>query len=401
MSETPVEPAALPVPSAPPPLAPKIIDMLHGPLALTPATAALLGINILVFVAMLLKGGGLWHSSNAVQLAWGAGFGPATKDGEWWRLATAMFLHFGLVHLLMNMAALREAGRLVERLYGTGRFVALYFISGLTGNLASLIAQGDQGISGGASGAIFGVYGALLVCLWREREQVSPVEFRWLFGGAALFATVTIAFGFFVTGIDNAAHVGGLLSGAVCGVALARPLAAGSPQHPPSRWAAAIVHVLAVVALMRIVPEPSYRWHEELQARNEIRHFLADDRRIIDRWQQILDKRKEGGASFEQLAAEIESDIANEYRQRFEQLSALPLDAAAPSNTTLEVLRNYAQLRSEASQLLAEGLRDNDRERIGEALELARRAPYAARGLEPPPFPQPATGLLGAPALTP
>ena len=397
VSEAPVEPQQ----AAASPPAPKIVDMMHGPLALTPATAALLGINILVFVAMLMKGGGLWHSSNALQLAWGAGFGPATKDGEWWRLGTAMFLHFGLVHLLMNMVALREAGRLVERLYGTGRFVALYFVSGLTGNLASLIAQGDQGISGGASGAIFGVYGALLVCLWRERDQVSKAEFRWLFGGAALFAGVTIAFGFFVTGIDNAAHVGGLLSGAVCGVALARPLSAGSPSHPRSRWTAATAHALAVMALIRFIPEPSYRWHEELQAREEIRHFLADDRRIIDRWQQILDKRKEGGASFDQLAAEIESEIADEYRQRFEQLSALHLDPAAPSNMTLEMLRSYTQLRSEASQLLAEGIRSNDRERIREALELARRAPYTARGLEPPPFPKPATGLLGAPALQP
>jgi len=90
---------------------------------------------------MLAYGAGLWHSPNDIQLAWGASFGPATKDGEWWRLATAMFLHFGLVHLAMNMWALWEGGRLVERLYGSGRFAVAYFISGLAGNLLSLVAQ--------------------------------------------------------------------------------------------------------------------------------------------------------------------------------------------------------------------------------------------------------------------
>ncbi|HEX7234295.1 MAG TPA: rhomboid family intramembrane serine protease, partial [Nitrosospira sp.] len=70
-------------------------DLLYQQTPRVPVTQLLVGINLLVFVAMLAGGAGLWHSSNSVQLAWGANFGPATQDGEWWRLGSAMFLHFG------------------------------------------------------------------------------------------------------------------------------------------------------------------------------------------------------------------------------------------------------------------------------------------------------------------
>jgi rhomboid protease GluP len=371
-------------------LPPNISLLMRGRLALTPVTLALVAVNVLVFAAMLAYGAGLWHSPNNVQLAWGAGFGPATKDGEWWRLGTAMFLHFGLVHLAMNMWALWDGGRLVERLYGSARFAVVFFGSGLTGNLLSLIVQGDRAVSGGASGAIFGIYGALLVWLWRERRQVHPTDFRWLFGGAALFTAVTIGFGLLIPGIDNAAHIGGLVSGALLGVTLARPLPGQGLAGGYSHWLAAGTFVTAVVTLVANVPAPSYNWQEELQARTEIRDFLATDERIVRQWQAILDTGSRKGASFDQLAGRIESDIAIEYQQSFEQLSALHLDPAAPSAMTVEILKKYAQLRSEASQDLAEGLRMNDRKRINEALEKARQAPYAARGLEPPPAKTPA-----------
>ena len=366
---------------------PSIAGLMRGNLMLTPVTVALVGANLCVFAAMLANGAGLWHAPNDVQLAWGASFGPATKDGEWWRLGTAMFLHFGLVHLAMNMWALWDGGRLVERLYGPLRFTVVYFASGLAGNLLSLIAQGDRAVSGGASGAIFGVYGALMVCLWRERRQVHPVEFRWLFGGAAVFSAATIALGLLVPGIDNAAHIGGLTAGALIGAVLASPLSAGSPAAGRGRWLAAGAFALAVIALVAAIPKPSYRWSEELEARAEIRGFLRDDQRIIERWREILDAGGRGGASFDDLAERIEADVTHEYRGSFEHLSALNLDPAAPSAITVGVLRKYAQLRGDASHSLAEALRLNDPERIREALEMARRAPYVARGVEPPPSP--------------
>ena len=171
------------VPVAPVPV-PDLTALMRSPAAQVPVATALLGANVLVFVLMLLAGAGLWHTPKGVQLAWGANFGPATQDGQWWRLFTAQFVHFGVLHLGMNMAALWDVGRLVERLYGRWRFAVLYGASGVAGNLLSLVVQGNQAVSAGASGAIFSLYGALLVFLWRERRQVEPGEFRWIFGGA-------------------------------------------------------------------------------------------------------------------------------------------------------------------------------------------------------------------------
>src|SRR4051794_15725661 len=94
-----------------------------------PATAGLIALNVVVFGVMLFYGAGLWHAPNEVQLTWGANFGPATQDGQWWRLATAMFLHFGVVHLGMNMWALWDCGRIVERLFGSTRLLAIYLAS--------------------------------------------------------------------------------------------------------------------------------------------------------------------------------------------------------------------------------------------------------------------------------
>jgi rhomboid protease GluP len=220
---------------------PPLYEQLAARIPRIPATWLLIIANLLVFAAMLGQGAGLRHTDNAVQLAWGANFGPATKDGEWWRLGSALFLHFGLLHLALNMLSLWDGGRLVERMYGHGRFLVLFFAAGLAGNLLSLIAQGDRAISGGASGAVFGVYGALLSFLWLERRQLHPGEFRRLFVGAALFSAINIGLGFQVTGIDNAAHIGGFVAGILAGAALA-PSAGPRPGAPPPLASAAGGH---------------------------------------------------------------------------------------------------------------------------------------------------------------
>jgi rhomboid protease GluP len=349
-------------------------DLLYQRVPRVPVTQLLVIINLLVFMAMLAGGAGLWHSSNSIQLAWGANFGPATQDGEWWRLGSAMFLHFGAIHLTLNLWALWDGGQLGERMYGHARFAGIYFASGLTGNLLSLVAHRGLAVSGGASGAIFGMYGALLVFLWRERRSLHPHEFRWFFWGAAGFAAATLILGFLITGIDNAAHIGGFLTGILGGIIFARPIDAVRSVSRRSRLLAGSVFALAIIILSSQIPVRAYRWSEEVLARKEIGEFLRDDVAISHAWQTILDEGKRDDISFDQLAGRIDTAVGDRYEESFEQLSHLPPNPALPSAATVEILRHYAERRRDASRALAEGLRANKPEQIRDALEMAKQS---------------------------
>lgn len=368
-----------------------LASLLHDSPKLAPVTLLLIGTNVVVFLLMLAAGAGLWHGVTGVQLAWGANFGPATQDGQWWRLGSAMFLHFGLLHLALNMWALWDVGRLVERLFGRLRFGILYLASGIFGNLLSLVTQGNQAISAGASGAVFSLYGALLVFLWRERNQVEVSEFRWLFGAATLFSAVTLGMGLVIPGIDNAAHLGGLIGGALLGVVLARPWAAASQPAGSARWISCVMLAATVVTLLWLLPPPSYRLGDELRAQAAIRQFLDEDHRLSQRWGSLLNAGQNKSMSFDQVAGSIDDRITAGYQQSFEQLSALQLDSAAPSAKALDEMRRYAALRGEASHALAEGLRARDASKVSKALERARQAPVLARQASMPASPASAT----------
>lgn len=334
-----------------------IYDRLAQRSQSTPVTNSLIALNVLIFVAMLAGGAGFWHSPNDVQLRWGANFGPATQDGEWWRLGTAMFLHFGVIHLLLNSLSLWDAGQLVERMYGRWRFITIYLIAGLCGNLLSLVVQGNQAVSGGASGAIFGIYAAALVFLWRERAAIAPNEFRWLFGGGSVFAVITIILGHVIPGIDNAAHIGGFITGALMSVVLAQPLTA-RPMILQYRAMAVAILMLGCVVLAQHMPKPKYRWSDELLLRSEINAFLYENQAINRSWLEIMHESKQGNQSFEALASKIDFSIRQPYQAYLEKLSKLPQDPALPSAQQLEGLLQYTETRKNESEALVKGLRE-------------------------------------------
>lgn len=350
----------------PPSSATSLVQALQQQQPGVPVTRLLLLVNLAVFVAMLAAGAGLWHSPNGIQLAWGANFGPATQDGEWWRLGSAMFLHFGVVHLAMNLWALWDSGQLVERMYGPARFAILYLASGLGGNLLSLVIQGNRAVSGGASGAILGLYGALLVFLWQERKRVHRSDFRWLFWGAAGFAAVVLTLGLWIPGIDNAAHSGGFATGILSGLLLMPASDSANKSPLLRRLSAGALLAGAIAWLVAALPEPAYRWNEELAARREIGAFLREEADIGRAWQTIVAQGRSGGASFDEIAGQIDSEITGRYEDSFEQLSRLRLDPAAPSAGQLERLRRHVEAQRDASHALAEALRTRKKQRGSE-----------------------------------
>jgi rhomboid protease GluP len=133
--------------------------------------------------------------------------------------------------------------------------------------------------------------------------------------------------------------------------------------------------ITGAALLIGNIPAAKYRWSEEILARDEINQFLYEDARISARWGAILSHARRQEASFDELAGQIESEVSSPYAQSFEQLSKLHLSAAAPSASALTSLRDYAEIRRNASRALVEGLRAKDMQQIQQALEQARKAP--------------------------
>lgn len=177
-----------------------------------PVTVLLLVAIGAMFALETVLGG---STDGAVLVKLGANVSELVRAGQWWRLVTSMFLHIGFFHLLLNGWALYQLGGLYESWVGSRAMVVTYFVAGAAGSMASVVWT--RGLSAGASGAIFGLLGALIAVLVRHRHRLRP-QAKWLLAQLAGWALINIFFGLSSPGIDNAAHFGGLVAGAVAGL---------------------------------------------------------------------------------------------------------------------------------------------------------------------------------------
>jgi len=180
------------------------------------ATSIVLDLTILVFVAMLFSGIHPISPSGSELLEWGANRRFETTNGEWWRLFTSMFVHSGIMHLVLNISGLVIAAVFIEPKLGRTNYFILYILSGVFGSLASIYWYTNT-ISVGASGAIFGLYGAILSLVLTN--AYSPTEKKGTLTIIGIYTGISLLWGL-KGGVDNAAHIGGLLSGAVVGIIL-------------------------------------------------------------------------------------------------------------------------------------------------------------------------------------
>jgi rhomboid protease GluP len=219
------------------------------------ATYVLLAVNILVFILMELAGGSM---SQDVLLNFGASYGPYIRRGEYWRLVMPMFLHIGILHLLVNMYALYLLGRILEQVYGYGRFTLLYVLCGMGSSLLSMTRS--NAIAAGASGAIFGIAGVMLVTGYLHREAVPP---RWgrVFGrGMVPLIALNLVLGLSIPHIDNWGHLGGLATGTLLALFIPPPggeWVPGAIEEAPSQ--AMVVIPVVVVALAMAATAEHYR----------------------------------------------------------------------------------------------------------------------------------------------
>lgn len=217
-----------------------------------PITTTLVGMNVAVFVVMVLTGVSPLTPTGAQLLKWGANWGPLSLGTEPWRMLASNYIHIGIFHIFFNMWCLWNLGFLAERVFDPWTYVLIYTSCGLAGSLASLWWH-PVGVGAGASGAIFGLAGALIAALYLGHLPISKQAIQSTLKSLLMFAGYNLFFGATIPGIDNSAHMGGLLAGLALGAVLAKHLM--GPPEVRDGWrrgvfvAAALVLFVAFIAV--------------------------------------------------------------------------------------------------------------------------------------------------------
>jgi membrane associated rhomboid family serine protease len=230
--------------------APKVKSAMR---AISPVVTGLIVVNVAIWIVqsilLLSRSGVNFSVSNFDWLSEHFGsFGPAIADGEYYRLLTAMFLHlpfsgtlFSLLHIGFNMYVLRIYGPEVERRWGGPRFLAMYLLAGLGGSAMSYALGSCGSLGVGASGAIFGSVGMLLVLTYNRRDRAFVAGYM---QNLLIFVGINLVFGLLVAGIDNLAHIGGLVTGVILGYGMD---AGHDGQVPAARQALTFAVTTAIV----------------------------------------------------------------------------------------------------------------------------------------------------------
>jgi rhomboid protease GluP len=306
-------------------------------------TLALVGLNAAIFLGMLLGAGAM--ADPATLVAWGGNVGPRTSNGEWWRLVTAMFVHSGFWHLVVNIAGLVQLGIMLERLVGHFAFAALYFAAGVFAGVVSLFAS-PLTVSAGASGAIFGVYGLLIASVIWGMVHRSPVTIR--LEALKPLAPAAAVFMLYAAATGHGGELAGLLTGLVCGLVLTRDV---SDRKPPARRIAITAGAMLAIAAVFAVPLRGM-----CDARPEIAAVIAFEDRTARAYHTMVEQFKLGAINAETLARAIEKTIVPELQAVLTRVKAL--ERVPPVQRPLvSSAEEYLRLRDQSWRLRAEGLR--------------------------------------------
>jgi len=306
----------------------------------------LIAANLIAFGLELAAGASAWGPSPQKMLDLGGNFGPLTLHGQWWRLVSSTFLHFGVLHVGLNMVCLWQA-RIVERVFGHAGVAAIYVAAGLAGGVASL-AKGGNTVSAGASGAVFGVYGAFVAFLWLRRASMPEAVWARTVRGMGTFIGINLVYGLSTPGIDMSAHIGGLAAGFGAGALLLVGRAAHAQRI---QRAVAIAAAGVAIAAGGLVA---------LRAPVDVTPILTKFERVestcIDTYNALLERSKAGTITDGELADRIEHDVLVPWRGLRAEVFAVedPPRRVAP---LFDDLRRYAVSRQTAWEALVAALR--------------------------------------------
>jgi len=345
-------------------------------------TSTLVAANCFIFACTVFAGAGLLQPDGALLIQWGTNFGPLTLQGEWWRLFTSMFLHFGLIHLLLNMWALLSLGRLTERLYGSVHFALLYVFAGLFGSIASLLWRSGVN-SAGASGAIFGVIGGLLAFMVNPKTQIPTSVATAQRNSALVFVGYNLINGFAHAGIDNACHIGGLVGGFAMGWLLARPLDSKHREDSGPQFAvASFMGVIALIGLSWPLVHPSRVKDAEWQFRSQLQSFAVEEQRILAAQRTLDELERSKQITHPEWGRRLAKDILPRWEAAEDRLSAGQLPEQSPLYPVKTGLISYLDQKRFGLDLLSDAARSNDPDKLEWGNQVLNRNEQQMRALD-------------------
>jgi membrane associated rhomboid family serine protease len=309
-------------------------------------TPGLIVLNTAIFIRMLF--GPTAFSDPATLIGWGGNYGPLTTNGEWWRLVSSMFVHNGMLHLLVMIVGLAPFGLILERLVGPLTFSAAYLASGMLASVLSL-AMHPLAVSTGASGAIFGIYGLFLASMiWSMRSDSTVViplaALKKVSPAAAVFILYNMASG----GLDMAAELAALLVGLIYGAVLAKGVGA---RKPTARRVAIAMTTTMVIAAAAVIP---LRGIDDV--RPDIDRLITIEDRTASAYESALGRFRKRRMSAGELAQFVDQTIIPELQAAEARFRAV--DKVPPEHQALmAAAEKYLRLRDESWRLRAEGLR--------------------------------------------
>jgi rhomboid protease GluP len=320
-----------------------------------------------LFIAMLVSGVGIMKPEITDLLSWGANYSAMTLGGQWWRLFSSMFIHIGIIHVAFNMYVLWDIGPRLERLVGSGIFVAIYVVSGAAGSAASIWGNPNV-VSAGASGAIFGLFGALGALLLLRRDLIPNEALAPMRNSTMAFVGYNLVFSSFIKGIDLAAHVGGLVGGFVAGLVIARFI---DLRVKRPIWPALLVLPLAALAVFGALqaPNPAGDYLAKVRA------FGAVESKVLAHVEAVLKSNNDA-----QVAKVLETQVLPVWKKA---LDDFVVDKRWPKHLqkTGNTLREYATLRLRAWKLVVRGVKEKKPTLIKRAQALQKQAERVAKSL--------------------
>jgi membrane associated rhomboid family serine protease len=311
------------------------------------ATPALIAVNVTVFVLMLFGAGAL--SDPATVTGWGGNYWLGTRNGEWWRLVTSIFVHAGMFQLLVNVAGLTQIGLILERLVGRVIVITVFLTAGVFASLVNLVTH-PMATSFGASGAIFGLYGLLAASsIWgmshRSNVTIPLRAVTRLVPGAVVFILYNLA----NDSVGIAAEFTGLFVGLLCGTILTRGV---NDRKPAARRVSYVVAAAAVMAVLFAIPLRG----GVTDVKPEIQRMVAAEDRMAGAYQKAAQRFRSGGTSADALALLIDRTIIPDLQITDARLKAL-VGVPEEHQPLVANAEEYVRLRSESWRLRSEWLR--------------------------------------------